>query len=226
MFKNNSPQVLSSQENAINFWIATYPLFEAFLYIFPYADESEEKKVLVKLSFFDPDGACINNMQFEMNDFKPQKFNLDMFLGSCKLECGIRHGVLSLTASSKVACICQAISMEGMVVLSELKTRNRSAFVSLSCTANSFSLIPTINITSNPLELSCRLICASNEQEQKIIIPPYGTKILTPEMSFFKFLSKNGTRNAYLKLTADAEFAVQQISCNVKENANEYVAVC
>src|SRR5262245_15442452 len=100
----------SESQTAAHFWIGTSRFFDTTLFLLRDKRAGEGETVLTVL---DPDGQEINRLSVEASAEEPTIFEVDQFLGGCKIESGIRHAHVVVTAPPGVRALSRVHSKDG-----------------------------------------------------------------------------------------------------------------
>jgi len=196
--------VPSDFQDIKHFWIASGPFIESYLIFIPPQGLSTPASAL--LSFFDADGALANEAEITAVPGQPTVLEMGQFLGSCKLESGIRHGHLVVQSPSSAWCGCRLLSGASASILGEadVVSSQRAGFMPVVFSGSRHPLLCAVNHSQEEAHLRCQLFFGARIPETELTIAPNGVRLLALDVEFETSLPKDGAKSlrAYLRFGA------------------------
>ncbi|MGI6524760.1 MAG: hypothetical protein ACOX2O_05625 [Bdellovibrionota bacterium] len=224
-------RLVESSETVSAFWISTYPFFETTLYVLP-CGESRGEVAQTFLTFFDPDGGVINKVKLQLPVGEIKKVDLNMLLGSCKIESGLRHAVMLVRSPLGTKHLCRISNGRNSSVCGELQifSDERTAFLPLSFSEKMTSLIPIVNFSENEVKVRCGLFFGEKNHKLEVTIPAQGTRLISVDAELFEVLElgDDEKKMAYLRVSTRSvgQLGLQMLECLSIKESDEYTMIC
>lgn len=223
----------SEGEICSRFWVSTYPFFSTELFIVP-ALKGQEGSVpgVTSLILYDADGAVANEVKLQFPSGVVGFVDLELLLGSCKLEGGMKHGQLVLRSPAGTKHLCRIANANRSWGLGEPQevTVQRAAFLPVGFSEESASFATFVNYAGDEAKVRCRLYAGSKNAEIEISIPGNGSRILSLEAEFAEYteLAEGEKRHAYLRIAGRSEgvVGVQLLEKYATAGGEEYRTIC
>lgn len=214
--------------NCKHYWVTSSPFANSYLFVSPLDPVADSLKC--RLSFFDPDGFLCNEAAVLLRQGGSGVIEIKQFLGSCKLESGIKHAHLVLEADPKAFTLCRLLSKGGMCFLgdAQLASPNRSAFSPVVFGANRKTLLCIVNQSKDEAHLRIQLFCGSRVPETELILPALGSRVMGIEPEFEQFLLSENlkTHRGYLRfgVRGAATLGIQVLEAYGNENGEDFLS--
>jgi hypothetical protein len=219
--QNTSPDVpqvevpASPQLTENHFWISSYPFFESTLLVVPSAAATldaqkplEGQRLAVQMRVYDGDGELINDAQLEFPSSDIQFFELEPLLGACKLESGMKHAHLVVTAPSGTGVYCRMHTRESAALLGEpvLVDTTQGTFFPMTFASDRSNLLCIINRGAQEAVLRCRLFVGKRSPEASWTVPAWASKVVSIESEFREYAKTDEGQQlqAYVRLSTKA----------------------
>ncbi len=198
-------------DNTRHFWVASGPFVETCLIFIPEFSAKSSVGGIggrseAQLSFFDADGTLVNEAEISALAGQPAVLEVGQFLGSCKLESGIRHAHMVLRSKDRAFAACRMTGGAGASMLGPLTDVNvdRTGFMPVVFSAVRHPLLCAINYSQEDFDLRCQLFFGSRIPETELAVPGNGARLLALDVEFEQSLSKDAgkTIRAYLRFGA------------------------
>ena len=198
-----------------HFWISSYPFFESTLMLVPGAAHTldapkpiETRRMSVTMRVYDSDGAEVNNARLEFPCGEIQLFEVEPLLGACKLESGLKHAHLAVSAAPDTGVYCRMHTRESAALLGEPLEVSavQGAFFPLSFAADRSNLMCIINCGDSEAILRCRLFVGKRSPEGAWTIPAHASRVVSIEAEFRDYAAvEEGVQlQAYVRLGTKA----------------------
>lgn len=204
---------IPAKKSARHFWVASGPFLETYLiFLAPPScpgGVSHAEGVSGQLHFFDADGTLVNETNLSLEPGRPSTLEVGQFLGSCKLESGIRHShciVNFPSAPSFVSpwIVCRILSKTGATIVGEpdLVSNERNSFAPVVFSPVRRPLLCVINQEEEEIKLRCQLFLGSRVPEAELTVSPLGARLLSLDVEFENSLPQEPgkTVRAYMRL--------------------------
>jgi hypothetical protein len=198
-----------------HFWVSSYPFFETTLILIPPV-QSSSPQCSATLTAYDSDGATINTVQMSFPANETQLVEVEPLMGSCKLECGVKHGhiVVELPYGGGAACRIHTRESATMVSEPRIITPSAASFVPLTLGAGRMNFLLCVNRSQKECIVKARLFFGKRSPETSWTLPPFGTRIVLVESEFAPYLGleKSDQIQAYIRMsTKSGEIGVQTL---------------
>ncbi len=198
----------SQDERVLHFWVASYPFFNASLFVVPRGNTRPQ----ISFSAFDADGACINEGEIIFDGQGIGVVNLENLLAQAKLESGLRHAHIEVYDSLNSRILCRLDSVSCTTFLGETLqvTEEKSHFFPITFSPNKKSFIAAVNFSNESSRLRCRLFSGTRAPDSVIELPPRGSRLISVESHFSEYISveEGKTAQGYVRLGARGESVI------------------
>jgi hypothetical protein len=217
-----------------HFWVCTYPFFSTTLFLIPpggvRAGEGGWKSAL---RLFDADGVLVNDVGLQIPEGRVGVVDLDILLGSCKLESGMKHGHLQVSSEAGTKHICRLFARErgAMMGQPQVLSAERVTFFPIVLADDRAPFVALINQSPRNASVKCKLFCGSRNPETECVVPAMGARVLSITGEFADFMETPGEKQlqAYLRLgVRDSETLGAQLveRVRVARDNEYYTSVC
>lgn len=183
-----------------HFWVASGPFMESYFLFVPSLDSNS---CSARLSFYDADGARVNDSEVKGIPGHPMVLEVGQFLGSCKLESGLRHAHLVVENEGKAWAGCRLTSGSSASMTGSFTqvTPERTGFMPVVFSAARHPLLCAVNYSQEELHIRCQLFFGARIPETELVIAPNGARLLALDLEFEQSLPKEAgkTVRAYLR---------------------------
>lgn len=203
------------KQGSTNYWVSTYPMFSSTLYlsnvnsVIASENQSEVKNIKVNLTFFDPDGAIFNSAEVEVPSTEITAINLVPFMGSAKLQAGIKHARLEVSGNAEILSCLRLYAKETQEVLEPMRfiSKVKPDFFKLLFAVDRLSFLAIVNPAPVENTVKLKVFSAMEGLEVKLVVPPRGARVYEVASLFPKIISKREERSfpAYIRLITRAE---------------------
>ena len=171
-----------------HFWAATFPFFETTLFIAPPVDGSPVAPT--RLTVFDADGEIVNEAALEIEPGRVGIFELEQFLGGCKLEGGLKHAHLEVVSPPGCRHLCRMHSRSGasLHVEAAALSSHRSVFFPLRFARGHDTIVCFVNRGAEPAVVKMRLFVGSRNPESFLEVPAFGARMVSLGSEFGEFV--------------------------------------
>lgn len=191
----------SDSQHVKHFWVASGPFIESYLLWLPSSKDAGASTAL--LSFYDADGSLVNEAELTSKAGNPTALEVGQFLGSCKLESGIRHAHLMVRYANPCWWGCRLISGASASMLGEpeIISGERTGFMPVVFSSSRHPLLCVVNHSQEEARLRCQLFFGARIPETELLISPMGVRLLALDVEFETSLPKDSakTLRAYLR---------------------------
>lgn len=211
----DSPSSLQSGINNISgnvshFWASTYPFFQSSINILPALSLGPNEATTSSIYLYDPDGALINELNVQTVPGSVGTYELEEFLGACKIESGLKHGHLRVVSPHGYRHFLRLWTHEGSVMTSysALISKNRVAFFPMLASTDRTCMIAVVNHSEREANVRCRLYVEKRSPENSFTIPGHGARIIFMDAEFYHHginLKAEEDTQAYVRLSTLGE---------------------
>lgn len=222
-----------TEDNSVTtFWVAVSPFFSSSLYILSYGKQLGEKDTSF-MTIYDPAGNIINRVRLDYVVGGVQRVEMDMLLGNCKLENGIRHAVVVINSPAKTKFACCFEQGGNRSFIGELKPfySDSPCFLPVTFSKKMACFIPIVNFGKKFATVKIRLYMGSKTADTEVSLTTNATCLFCPDLEFaefFELANEDEKKICYLKITtrSDELLGVQQIDCAYVNDNIEYSSIC
>lgn len=187
-----------------HFWVASAPFVETYLIFVPeFCTSRAGERSAAQLTFFDADGIIVNEAEISALAGQAAVLEVGQFLGSCKLESGIRHAHLVLQSRDNAWAACRMTSGASASMLGLFTDINaeQTGFMPVVFSAVRHPVLCAVNYSGEDFDLRCQLFFGSRIPETELVVPGNGARLLALDVEFEQSLSKDAgkTLRAYLR---------------------------
>ncbi|NLF26069.1 MAG: hypothetical protein GX589_10495 [Deltaproteobacteria bacterium] len=189
-----------------DFWVCTYPFFKTTLFILPSFELAEGALELTSaVAVFDPDGEKINEASVSFSPGSVGTLEVDMLLGACKLEAGLKHGHLRVVSPPGCRHLCRIYARERGAIMGEPQQigAGQAGFFPVVFGTDRFPYVALVNHGSNSAVVKSRLFCGNRTPESEYLVPAMGARIVALAAEFDEYVQSQGEKqiHAYLRLS-------------------------
>lgn len=186
MTENHSSR--ASPEVVSHFWAASYPFFETTLFVTPSLASLPTAPTRIRL--YDADGEVVNDLSVEVEPGRVGVFELEQFLGGCKLEGGLKHAHIEVNSPAGTRHLCRMHARSGVSLHAEATELShlRSVFFPLSFARGVDSVVCFVNYSTEPATAKLRLFVGSRNPEMFVEIPGRGARVVSVAADFGEFV--------------------------------------
>lgn len=228
--ETDSIEHLEEEANEVrsSFWVCSDSHFATTLYIAPcQANAQANLGQFSVLSFYDSDGNLFNKARSKFSSTHVGALELDMFMGSCKLESGLRHAQLVVQSPVGTKHF-SSIATGGRVLISgdpQIITAEHQEFVPLLLSEDRVAFVVLMNQSVEEQLVKCRMFIGSRTPDSEITIPAMGVRILDLNAEFGDFVEAGERRQAYLRFSVSGgsgSVGAQLYERSVNEQQHQY----
>ncbi len=191
-------------ENISRFWVSTFPLFSATLFISPTKPSKEDSEAIHQITIFSSTGKKINEATISCAVNRPAVIELDYLLGNCELNYGLKHCQLEVRSPENFKHSCRLNSENGACMISSVVSLDvqKSTFFPLRFSSKNLSVLVVSNFSDEHSVCECKFYCGELCESLEIDVAPRCTRLIPIEVEFAQSLDKAGFSQGYLKLVS------------------------
>lgn len=196
-------------ESTAVLWVATFPHFSTALFLVTPPELPSNARG--RMQIYDPDGALINEVELELLPGQVVTLELDQFLGSCKIESGMRHAQLHLSLPPGVEHQCRLQSGGGAALLGDpvTLTGTASTFFPIVLEPGRTSYLCFQNRGESSAVVKVRLALGRRSPEAFLALPPRSSRLIAVEAEFAEYTDEaEGPQQGYLRLSSKGDGAI------------------
>jgi hypothetical protein len=199
---------MSASDVTSHFWIAGEPFFSTTLLVAPGDGLGHEGRSTSLLEIYDVDGVRVNSVEVEFPADQVGVIELEPFIGSLKMQGGVRHGHLAITSPAHSRHVCRhALQQHVSLSRSPTVVRSReSCFIPLIVGGQREHLVALVNAGLETAQVTLRMFYGNRSPEWNLTLAPNGCKVLALEGELLADADdkawEKGPLQSYIRLSA------------------------